>query len=153
MFRFLQSVSWTFDFSQSIPEMDWPLSWEYALGSLFPSHPPPWVRLWVFRWYDIYSNPWHSCARFITILVWWSTKASIKERCWVGFTGCLTTPTCSQQVSTGKCFTLYLHLWLLYIHILYLQGGNTTLPLLLIPDIAQFVGRVWVSLSQGFKLA
>ena len=45
--------------------------------------------------------------------LWWSTKAGIEECYWIGFIGCLTTPTCSQQVSTGKHSTLYSHLWCL----------------------------------------
>ena len=89
------------------------------------------------------------CLIYYCFGLWWSTKAGIRERCWIGYIGCLTTPTCSQQVSVGEYVTLYLHLWLPYMHkyllpictFIYtvaLRGGNTTPSLSLMPFC-----RVW----------
>ena len=69
------------------------------------------------------------CSTYHCFGLWWSTKAGIRERCWIGFIGCLITSTCSQQVSTGKHFTLYL--WLPYMHIYLLPYMHIYYMLLL----------------------
>ena len=98
------------------------------------------------------------CLIFHCFGLWWSTKAGIRERCWVGYIGCLTTPTCSQQVSTGKHFILYLHFYCLictFIYCLYahlyaiaLRGGNATPSL-----VADAFCRVWAGHRSTSEIA
>ena len=129
MCRPFESVFWTSDFSWPLLEGDWVLSSEMDLATFYPSH-LPWVRLWDFRWYDIYSNSWHFCAWFITILVYDEAQRQVS---WdiVGLATLVVWlhRTSNQQVSKGSYFALHLHIdcfTLVYIDIYVCWGGITT---------------------------
>ena len=106
------------------------------LAVFCPSHPPPWVRLCDFWWYDIYSNSWHFCAWFITILVYDEAQRQVS---WdiVGLATLVVWlhRTSSQQVSKGRYFALHSQIdcfTLVHVHLYVCWGGITTPILLLI---------------------